>query len=132
MIGIDTNVLIRFLLKDDAKQSARALRFMRDEISAASPGYVSLVTLLETVWVLDSLYGFTAAQQMAVVDDLLSVDTLEIAERASISRALVAARDQRGDFQECLVAALGANAGCSHTVTFDSRAAKRGGMTLLR
>jgi predicted nucleic-acid-binding protein len=132
MIGIDTNVLIRFLLKDDAKQSARALRFMRDEISAAAPGYVSLVTLLETVWVLDSLYDFTAEQQMAVVNDLLSVDTLEIAERASVSRAIITSRDQRADFQDCLVAALGESAGCSHTVTFDSRAAKRSGMTLLR
>jgi predicted nucleic-acid-binding protein len=132
MIGIDTNVLIRFLLKDDAKQSARALRFMRDEISAAAPGYVSLVTLLETVWVLDSLYGFTAEQQRAVVSDLLAVDTLEVAERESVSRAVAVSRDQRADFQDCLVAALGENAGCSHTVTFDSAAAKRGGMTLLR
>ncbi len=132
MIGIDTNVLIRFLLKDDAKQSARALRFMRDEISAAAPGYVSLVTLLETVWVLDSLYGFTPSQQLDVVNDLLSVDSLEIADRSAVTQAAVAARAQRADFQGCLVAALGAQAGCNHTVTFDARAAKRGGMTLLR
>ena len=132
MIGIDTNVLLRFLLKDDARQSARALRFMRDEISAAQPGYVGLVTLMEIVWALDSLYGFNAEQQLAVLEDLLAVETLEIAERAAITRAVTASRDNRADFQDCLVAVLGESMGCSATVTFDSRAAKRAGMTLLR
>jgi predicted nucleic-acid-binding protein len=132
MIGIDTNVLTRFLLKDDAKQSARSLRFMRDEISAAAPGYVSLVTLLETVWVLDSLYGFTVEQQLAVVEDLLAVNSLEIAERAAVALAIAASRERRADFQDCLVAILGTRVGCTATVTFDARAAKRAGMTLLR
>ena len=132
MIGIDTNVLLRFLLKDDARQSARALRFMRDEISAAQPGYVSLVTLLEVVWVLDSLYGFNVEQQMAVVEDLLAVEALEIAERAAVARAVTASRDRCADFQDCLVAILGEGVGCSATVTFDTGAAKRAGMTLLR
>ncbi len=132
MIGIDTNVVLRFLLKDDVRQSARALRFMRDKISAVQPGYVSLVTLLEIVWVLDSLYGFNAEQQMAVVEDLLAVEALEIAERAAVARAVTASRDQRADFQDCLVAILGESVGCGTTVTFDTRAAKRAGMTLLR
>jgi|JI10StandDraft_1071094.scaffolds.fasta_scaffold169341_4 predicted nucleic-acid-binding protein len=132
MIGIDTNVLLRFLLKDDARQSARAARFMRDEISAAQPGYVSLVTLLEVVWVLDSLYGFNAEQQMAVVEDLLAVESLEIAERVAVARAVATSRDRRADFQDCLVAILGESAGCSATVTFDTRAVKRAGMVLLK
>jgi len=132
MIGIDTNVLLRFLLKDDARQSARAACFMRDEISAAQPGYVSLVTLLEVVWVLDSLYGFNTEQQMAVVEDLLAVESLEIAERTAVARAVNVSRDAKADFQDCLVTILGERVGCSATVTFDSRAAKRAGMTLLK
>ncbi len=132
MIGIDTNVMLRFLLKDDARQSARALRFMRDEISAVHPSYVSVVTLLEIVWVLDSLYGFNTEQQMAVVEDLLAVESLEIAERTAIARAVNVSRSAKADFQDCLVAILGERAGCSATVTFDARAAKRVGMTLLR
>ena len=132
MIGIDTNVLLRFLLKDDARQSARALRFMRDELTAKQPGYVSLVTLLEIVWVLDSLYGVSAEQQMAVVEDLLAVEALEIAERAAIARAVAASRDRRANFQDCLVAILGEAAGCTSTVTLNTGAAKRAGMTLLR
>lgn len=132
MTGIDTNVLLRFLLNDDARQSARALRFMRDELSAAQPGYVSLVTLLEVVWVLDSLYAFNAEQQMAVVDDLLAVEALEIAERRAVARAVADSRGRSADFQDCLVAILGEAAGCSTTVTFDAKAARRAGMTLLR
>ena len=132
MIGIGTNVLLRFLLKDDARQAARASRFMRDEISAVQPGYVSLVTLLEIVWVLDSLYCFNAEQQMSVVEDLLAVESLEIAERAAVARAVTVSRDRRSDFQECLVAILGESAGCRATVTFDTRSAKRTGMTLLK
>ena len=132
MIGIDTNVLLRFLLADDTRQSARALRFMRDEISAAQPGYVSLVTLLEVVWVLDSLYEFDAGQQIAVVEDLLAVEALEIAECAAVARAIAVSRDRSAGFQDCLVAILGERAGCVATVTFDSKAARRAGMTLLR
>jgi len=129
--GVETNVLIRFLLDDDAKQSARALAFMRDEISAAAPGFVSLVTLLETVWVLESLYEFSAADQPAVVDDLLNTDALVVAERPAVARALAQARLHNADFQDCLVTTLGVAAGCDRTVTFDKRAAKRAGMTLL-
>ena len=131
MIGIDTNVLIRFLLKDDAKQSVRALRFIRDEVSAANPGYISLVTLLETVWVLDSLYEFSTTDHLVVIDDLLNADVLLVAERATVARAVALARAKQADFQDCLVAALSEAAGCTKTVTFDKNAAKRAGMTLL-
>ena len=132
MIGIDTNVLLRFLLNDDAKQSARAAAFMRDEISATEPGYVSLVVLLESLWVLESLYEFTPTQQLNVLEDVLSVDALVIAERSVVIQAVIAARKYPAGLQDRLVALLGAQAGCAMTVTFDKRAAKHGGMTLLR
>jgi predicted nucleic-acid-binding protein len=131
MIGIDTNVLIRFLLKDDAKQAARALRFMRDEITATTPGHISLVTLLETVWVLDSLYEFSVNDQLAVVEDLLSADALVVAERAAVTQAVALARSKNADFQDCLVLLLDRAAGCDKTVTFDAKAAKRTGMIVL-
>lgn len=74
------------------------------------------MTLLEVVWVLDSLYAFNAEQQMAVVDDLLAVEALEIAERRAVARAVADSRGRSADFlQDCLVAILGEAAGCSTT-----------------
>jgi len=62
MIGLDTNVLVRYLTQDDPKQAARATRVVEEELSENVPGFIGLMVLVETVWVLQRLYGASAEE----------------------------------------------------------------------
>ena len=70
MTGLDTDVLVRYLAQDDPKQAALATRLIEKELSAAAPGFITLVVLVEVCWVLKRLYS--ASELLAVVEDLLS------------------------------------------------------------
>ena len=83
MIGIDTNIIIRYLTQDDPKQSPIATRFLEDTLSADAPGFISLVVLAEVVWVLVSLYGVDRAGVAEVLLGLLSTQQLRAASHKS-------------------------------------------------
>lgn len=130
MIGLDTNVLVRYLAQDDPKQTAAATRLFAS-LSAASPAYVSQVVLVETVWVLQSRYAADASQIGRVVETLLRTDVIQV-ERADVAwRALRRFRQEQGDFPDALVSELAQDAGCKQVFSFDRGAVKRSGMTLL-
>ncbi|HEY0878172.1 MAG TPA: type II toxin-antitoxin system VapC family toxin [Zeimonas sp.] len=131
MIGLDTNVLVRYLAQDDPVQSARATRLMERELSERARGFVSLPVLLETCWVLKRLYKATEAEILATVRDLLDARQVVVARRAVVSAALARLSDAGGDFADALIAECATEAGCERTVTFD-RNALRLGMQLLR
>lgn len=131
MIGLDTNVLVRYLAQDDPVQSARATRLMERELSERTPGFVSLPVLLETGWVLKRLYKATEAEVLETVRDLLDARQVVVAQRAVVSAALARLSDAGGNFADALIAQCAAEAGCERTVTFD-RKALRLGMQLLR
>ena len=130
MIGLDTNVLVRYLAQDDPGQSARANQLMEDELSADEPGYVGLVVLAETTWVLRRLYRATADEIQETVADLLGTSQIVIENRTAVTRALTTSRDGNCAFTDALIAASAAGAGCTKVVSFD-RGAVRAGMTLL-
>ena len=71
MIGLDTNVLVRYLAQDDAAQSAKATRLIEGELTQRQPGFISLIVLVETCWVLKRLYGATPTELRETVNDLL-------------------------------------------------------------
>lgn len=129
MIGLDTNILVRFLMVDDPAQSARAARVM-ETLSEEEPGFVSVVVLAETVWVLDRFYRQDRATIADVVQELLSSDSLALEHSAAVAWALGATRDQGADFADALIGAIAAEAGCERTLTFDRRAARLPGFTL--
>lgn len=130
MIGVDTNVLVRYLVQDDPKQSAAATRLFQS-LSVAAPAFVSLVVLAETIWVLKSRYTANAERIGQVVETLLRTDAIQV-ERADVVWAgLRRFRQARGDFPDALVAELALAAGCKQVYSFDHGAAKRSGMTLL-
>lgn len=131
MIGLDTNVIVRYLAQDEPAQSARATRLMERELSEREPGFVGLVALVETCWVLKRLYGASAGELRETVRDLLDARQLVVENRAVVARALARLRDEAGDIADALVAECAAQAGCTRTVTFDKGAARMG-MTLLR
>lgn len=124
MIGIDTNVLVRYLAQDDPIQSAQATRLFEQRLTPSEPGFISLVTLIETVWVLARVYRLSDTEIALVVERMLQADAIVVQNEQQVFTAMVALRAGRASFPDALVGALGLWAGCSLTVTFDRRASR--------
>ena len=131
MLALDTNVLVRYLAQDDAKQSAAATRFIEQRLSPAERGFVSVVALLETVWVMQRRYAADAALVADILSDLLDTSVLELQDAAAVRAALPRYRSGGVDLHDCLIVSLAEIRG-ARVVTFDAKAAKRLGMELLR
>lgn len=131
MIGIDTNVLVRFLVDDDPRQNEMARKFLSMR-SAEDPAFVSAITLAETVWVLHRRLRFPIANVISALRDLLASDGFVIQHADELGQLLQGDRMPTTDVADYLIAWMGKVAGCSRTVTFDRRAAKAvPGMELL-
>lgn len=130
MIGLDTNVLVRFLTHDDAAQTPTAIRLMRS-LSPASPGFVSLAVIAELSWVLGSLYNFEKSEIELVLENLLRSDALLVEKSEIVWQALRKFKTGNAGFPDCLIERCGHAAECIYTATFDKRAVATG-MRLLR
>ena len=124
MIGLDTNVVLRYLLQDDPKQTRQANKIFDQQLSEQAPGFISLVTVLEMVWVLRSLLKQTPSQVASHLERLLTADSLEVQNEQQVFEAVFAIKRGTGEFEDALIGALNAWAGCSHTLTFDRKAAR--------
>lgn len=122
MIGLDTNVLVRYLAQDDAIQSFQATQIIERQLTEERPGFISLVIIVETVWVLDRVYGLSNQEVAAAVERILQADTLLVQNEQEAFTAMIALRTGVGSFSDALIGALGAWAGCSTTLTFDKKA----------
>lgn len=131
MMGIDTNVLVRYIAQDDAAQSARATSFIEKECSATAPGFVGLVVLVEVVWVSESTYGAAREEVADIVRRILSIKQLVVQDAETAWQALRLFESSKADFADCLVERSAIAAGCESVVTFDKQASKAG-MTLLK
>ncbi|MEI6473657.1 MAG: type II toxin-antitoxin system VapC family toxin [Holophagaceae bacterium] len=130
MIGLDTNILVRYVAQDDAKQSLRATRLI-ESLTAEAPGYVGLVAVVELVWVLTGCYDSSREEVAAVLETLLRAKELVVADADAVWKALRLFKQGKADFADCLIERCGALASCSHTATFDRDAAKHCGMKLV-
>ena len=130
MIGLDTNVLVRYITQDDNKQAALANSLI-ENLDDASPGFVTLVTVVELSWVLESAYNFTRQQFAEVMQTLMAVDTIKLDRAAVVASAVRMYAGSKADFSDCLIERLSASAGCERTMTFDKVAAKMSGMVLI-
>ena len=122
MIGLDTNVLIRYLTQDHPAQSAKATEILERRLTQNNPGFVSVVAMVETVWVLDRAYGLTTQEIATAVERLLQVEVLAIENEQEVFTAMVALKQGHGSFADALIAELGVRAGCTRTLTFDQKA----------
>ena len=122
MVGLDTNVILRYLLQDDPKQTTLANHIVDQVLSDRNPGFISLVTVLEMVWVLRSLLKQTPTEIATHLEHLLAAESLEVQNGQQVFEAAFALKRGTGEFEDALVGALNAWAGCSHTLTFDKRA----------
>lgn len=130
MIGLDTNVLVRYIMQDDPKQSARATALI-ESLTAESPGFISIVAVIELVWVLESAFSLARVQVAQALAGLISIDVFKIERVAVVAAALRTFRNENVDLADCLIERSGAIAGCVRTVTFDKAAVKNSGMTLI-
>lgn len=119
MIGLDTNVIVRYLAQDDKIQSTRATQIIEQRLSERNPGFISVVAIVETAWVLQRPYGVAAADIAAAIERILQADTLVVECEQAVFAAMTVLKEGRGSFADALVGALGAKAGCLHTSTFD-------------
>lgn len=124
MIGLDTNILLRHLTQDDPHQSAIATKLIESELTETDPGYISVVVMAETVWVLGSAYRFADNQIATAVEQILGTTSLMIENEQEVFDALVALKNGTGSFADALIAALARRAGCTHTLTFDRKASR--------
>ena len=124
MIGLDTNVVLRYLLQDDPAQSHRANRIFERQLSEQNPGFIDLVCVLEIVWVLRSLLKQTPTEIAGHVEHLLAADTLQVQNELQVFEAAYALKRGNAEFEDALIGALNSWAGCSTTLTFDQRVAR--------
>ena len=122
MVGLDTNVILRYLLQDDPKQTTLANHIVDQVLSDRNPGFISVVTVLEMVWVLRSLLKQTPAEIATHLEHLLAADSFEVQNGQQVFEAAFALKRGTGEFEDALIGALNAWAGCAHTLTFDKRA----------
>lgn len=132
MIGLDSNVLIRFLAQDDKVQSAIATRFI-SRLSTEEPGFISSVVLAEVSWVLLRRYRLSRDEISGTLQGLLETAELIVENSAAAHRALAVYKaGGSAEFADALIAETAALAGATETVTFDKLAAGEAGMRLLR
>jgi len=130
MIALDTNVLVRFFMQDDAQQLAR-VRAVMNPLSVADPAWVGLAAIQELVWVLTSIYRANRADISLVLDRLLTMNEIVVEQTDVIRHAARLFGETKVGFSDCLISASAYAAGCTQTLTFDEQAAKKAGMTLV-
>jgi predicted nucleic-acid-binding protein len=131
MIGLDTNVIVRFLVQDDPEQSAAASSLF-DTFTAEDPGFVSAIAVVELVWVLQSCYESSRQDIQSVIEGLLRTRELTVERAELIWQSLRLFAKGNADFADCVIERCGHAAGCDQTITFDQNAVKSTGMNLLR
>lgn len=131
MLGLDTNVLIRYLVRDDEAQFRKARRLIRRELSTGEDVFVSLPVLLETEWVLRSRYAMNKEQILLALSSLLDASDLRFEDEPTVEETLFVWKESKADFADCLAGAHHRRLGCRTTATFDARATRLSSFSLI-
>jgi predicted nucleic-acid-binding protein len=130
--GIDTNVLARYIVQDDPKQSKVASLWIEEHCTPDSPGFVNSVVLCELTWVLERGYGYGRETVVAVLSGILSSPELRVEDDEAAWQALKLYDKDAADFSDCLIGLTNRRTGSASTVTFDRKAAKQDFFELLK
>lgn len=131
MKGLDTNILVRYLVQDDPNQSRNATRFIEKECSAENPAFINGIVLCELVWVLETAYNYPRATIVSVIDKILRTRQFFIYQPDIILKSLYGYNNNGADFADHYIAILNAKKGCEFTYTFDKKASKINNFKLL-
>jgi predicted nucleic-acid-binding protein len=132
LIGLDTSVVIRYLVQDDKKQSTAATRFIEKSLTTDATGYINHICLCEIVWVLQRCYGVAKLQVREIIEALLTTKQFNVENVEVTWKALRAFDANNADFCDALIGQVNIHSGCEFTVTFDKKAASLPGFDLLR
>jgi predicted nucleic-acid-binding protein len=131
MIGLDTNILIRYIVEDDPVQLRKATECIEQHLTERNYGFISTVVIAEIAWVLESVYGFTHTEIAAAIERILQIEVLVVQNESDVFTAMIAVREGRGSFADALIGAINTQADCSRTLTFDRKALRLPGFELL-
>jgi len=131
MIGLDTNVLVRYLAQDDPVQSPKATRLIEQVLTEQDPGYITVVVMVEIAWVLDRAYRLSNAEIAAAIEAILQADVFVVEDEQEVFTAMTSLKEGQGSFADALISALCTKAGCSNMLTFDRKARRLPGVSLL-
>ena len=127
MICLDTNVLVRYIAQDDSVQSPRATALV-NSFSSENQGFITLVSLVELVWVMQSCYDATKQEIVNILETLFRTRELMVENADTAIQALATFASSKADFSDCLIEKSAKRAGCVSTVSFDNKAIKTAGM----
>ena len=124
MLGIDTNVLVRFLVRDDEVQFDKARKLIKREVAAGRRVLVNQLVLMEAEWVLRSRYAVPKNQIIAAISGLLDATDVQFEDEPAIEEALFIWKDATADFADCLIGTKNRRLGCRATASFDAKATR--------
>ncbi|OSM06139.1 PIN domain-containing protein [Magnetofaba australis] len=124
MIGLDTNVLVRFLTWDEPTQAQQATQYIQQHCTPQTPGRITLIVICELVWVLRSAYEISHGDILDTIERIANAAYFDVERIDLLRAALVQARENTLDLPDCLIALSNQQAGCRHTITLDKHAAK--------
>jgi predicted nucleic-acid-binding protein len=122
MIGLNTNVVVRYIVQDDPKQAQAATKLIEESCSKDNPGYLNHIVLCELVWVLRRNYKLDRQSICQVIEQIMRTDKLIIEEIQLVWKALETFRKTTADFADCLLSQRNLQAGCRYTATLDDAA----------
>ncbi len=126
MIGLDTNVLVRYIVHDDARQTPKAVDLIENGCNENSPGFIAIVVLAELVWVLEDCYDVAKSDIVAVLERILRAKQLVVEDADTAWKAVRLFASGQADLADCLIDRIAAAHACQYTATFDKAAAKAG------
>lgn len=124
MNGIDTNILLRFLLKDDEQQAALAYSLFKQVEQRGEKLFVPIIVVLEMIWVLESAYDISRQEIVASISDLLSMPILAFETQPAVQMFVVSTQQNNFDLSDLLLAHSAAYSHCEKVYTFDKKASK--------
>jgi predicted nucleic-acid-binding protein len=131
VIGLDTNVLVRYLTEDDPAESRRASDLISTVTARGGKCFVSAVVLCELAWVLRGAYEVSKADLLITLEQILATSQFVVGDKDVVRRAVEAFQHGRADFADYVIGALHAQAGCGKTATFDRRLRQASGFQIL-
>jgi predicted nucleic-acid-binding protein len=131
MLGLDTNILVRYIVQDDPVQSPLVSRFLKQKCTEGSPCYISHIVLCELVWVLESAYGYKRQQVSETLKLILETRQFSVEEPESALSALKIYRLGKADFSDSLLGETNQLHGCETTITLDRKASETDTFQLL-
>jgi len=132
MKGLDSNVIVRYVVQDDPRQSALASEFIENKCTTENPGFINTIVLCELVWVLKRAYKYPKDLIVEVLNTLLDSKELKVEKATDARQAVLLYAQGQADFSDYLIAVYNKREGCDYTVTLDKKAAKSKDFKLLK